>query len=98
MEELKVIMEAVAQLGEAGKEAFIWWLIIDKALHTLAVVTIFVTISVCFYKAVRHVNNSDSIVSAMCIEAGIPGHCNATEKQRLLTVAIRKSKQISQEK
>lgn len=30
MEELKLILATFAQLGETGKEAFIWWLLIDK--------------------------------------------------------------------
>lgn len=32
MEELKLILAALAQLGDAGKEAFIWWLVFDKGL------------------------------------------------------------------
>lgn len=32
MKELELIIQAVSQLGEAGKEAFIWWLIVDKGL------------------------------------------------------------------
>ena len=30
MEELKVIVELISQLGEQGKEAFIWWVVMDK--------------------------------------------------------------------
>lgn len=29
IEELKLILEAVSQLGAQGKEAFIWWLILE---------------------------------------------------------------------
>lgn len=32
MEELKLIIQTISQLGDAGKEAFIWWLVIDKGL------------------------------------------------------------------
>ena len=35
MEELKLILEAVANLGASGKEAFIWWLVFDKFLPGL---------------------------------------------------------------
>ena len=35
MEELKVVMAALAQLGAAGKEAFIWWLVFDKLLYVV---------------------------------------------------------------
>ena len=30
MEELKVIVDLISQLGEQGKEAFIWWVVMDK--------------------------------------------------------------------
>lgn len=36
-EELKIIMETIGQLGQAGKEAFIWWLIVKYALHYFTV-------------------------------------------------------------
>ncbi len=32
MEELKVIVNLIQQLGVEGKEAFIWWLLMDKGL------------------------------------------------------------------
>lgn len=32
MKELELILQAVANLGAAGKEAFIWWLVIDKVV------------------------------------------------------------------
>ena len=32
MKELELILAAVTQLGEAGKEAFIWYLLLDKGL------------------------------------------------------------------
>ena len=31
-EQIKLIMEMLAQMGANGKEAFIWWLVFDKAL------------------------------------------------------------------
>lgn len=34
-EELKIIMDAIAQLGQAGKEAFIWWLIVKYLVSYL---------------------------------------------------------------
>lgn len=30
MEELKLILEAVKTLGTEGKDAFIWWLVVEK--------------------------------------------------------------------
>ena len=35
MEELKLIMQTLAGLGETAKEGFIWWLAIDKLVPTL---------------------------------------------------------------
>lgn len=35
MEELKVIMEAISQLGAAGKEAFVWWLVIKYGVSSV---------------------------------------------------------------
>ncbi len=35
MEELKLIMQTLAGLGETAKEGFIWWLVIDKLVPTL---------------------------------------------------------------
>lgn len=34
MEELKLIMQTLAGLGETAKEGFIWWLVIDKLVPT----------------------------------------------------------------
>lgn len=35
MEELKLIMQTLAGLGETAKEGFIWWLVIDKLVPTI---------------------------------------------------------------
>ena len=40
MKELELILQAVTQLGDAGKEAFIWWLVLDKLFGTLCILTI----------------------------------------------------------
>ena len=44
MKELELILSTISQLGVAGKEAFIWWLVFDKlipGLVWLATVLIF---------------------------------------------------------
>lgn len=46
MEELKLIMDAITTLGEAGKEAFIWWMIMDKGVLLICWMTFF---SLIFY-------------------------------------------------
>lgn len=33
--QLKMVLDAMASMGAAGKEAFIWWLAMDKALPVL---------------------------------------------------------------
>ena len=30
--ELKLVLDAVAQLAAGGKEAFLWWLVLDKVM------------------------------------------------------------------
>lgn len=57
MKELEMILAAVAQLGEAGKEAFIWWLVIDKGLSFVSMMTFFV---LAFYTAKVAINNLGS--------------------------------------
>lgn len=34
-EELKLIIDAIRQLGAEGKSAFVWWLVVDKVVPTL---------------------------------------------------------------
>jgi hypothetical protein len=33
--QLKMILDAMASMGAQGKEAFVWWLVMDKALPVL---------------------------------------------------------------
>lgn len=35
IDEIQVVMDAISTLGEAGKFAFIWWLIADKVLPVI---------------------------------------------------------------
>lgn len=54
-EEIKMIVDMIAQLGTQGKEAFIWWLVMDKVLPwTLG----FMLISSCVYFITRIIRNS----------------------------------------
>lgn len=53
MKELEMILAAVAQLGEAGKEAFIWWLVMDKG----GAILIFLALFALIYWCVRHLIN-----------------------------------------
>ena len=38
-EELKIIMDALVQLGEAGKAGFIWWLVMEYALYYATIIS-----------------------------------------------------------
>ena len=39
MEELKLVLTMLTQLGETGKEAFIWWLISNTVIKLTALFT-----------------------------------------------------------
>ena len=41
MEQLKLIMETLTTMGEAGKDAFIWWLVLDKLIPVIAWLLVF---------------------------------------------------------
>jgi hypothetical protein len=53
IDELKLILDTVSKLGEAGKEAFVWWLVADKALPVLSWLAFFGTVSYTAIKVVR---------------------------------------------
>ena len=44
-EELKIIMDALVQLGEAGKSGFIWWLILKYGAHYFTVLSLIVAVA-----------------------------------------------------
>lgn len=76
MQELQMILNTLAQIGEAGKEAFIWWLIMDKGLPflgwiiTLLLITkgVIVTIrSFTYEKTVQELRDLMDIGSPGCI-------------------------------
>lgn len=61
IEEIKMITETISTLGVQGKEAFIWWLILDKGLCFL--VAVFLIIAA--YKAVIHLVFQNYCVSSL---------------------------------
>lgn len=74
MKELEMILKAVAQLGEAGKEAFIWWLVIDKGLTFIAVITIATFVFIAMRYAIRasSITNEDSqLLRLLASDVGI---------------------------
>lgn len=54
-EELQIIMNTISQLGQAGKEAFIWWLVVNYLLHYLAVTVILCVVSFALVRIVKHI-------------------------------------------
>lgn len=73
MDELKLIMDAITTLGEAGKEAFIWWLVMDKGVLLICWLTFF---SLLFYlikmiaSTCKSENRLEQLRRQMCIGGG----------------------------
>ena len=86
MKELELILATIAQLGEAGKEAFIWWLIFDKLLSAMAWLIAIGLIANMIAKIVT-VCNADNysmkLRDAMGIAVGT-GHVSSSEFVRCL--------------
>jgi len=59
-EELKIIMDTIAQLGTAGKEAFIWWLLIKYALHYAVVLVFILCATLAIFKIAKEVRASQA--------------------------------------
>ena len=58
MKELEMILAAVAQLGDASKEAFIWWLMMDKGLSFIALMTLFLVAGAIGWKLIMSEQNT----------------------------------------
>lgn len=71
MKELELILAAVASLGEAGKEAFIWWLIIDKVVVGLMVLAGALGALWMICKAIAKYNAEHQALVAMSKELGM---------------------------
>lgn len=75
IEQLKLVVEAISQLGIQGKEAFIWWLLFDKMLPVICWLTTLVFVGVCIFKLVRllHGNEGKLMDIRDMLEVGSPG-------------------------
>jgi hypothetical protein len=58
IEQLKLILETLATMGESGKDAFIWWLVLDKVLPVFGWI---VTFSGFIFIALRVINMSSNL-------------------------------------
>lgn len=84
MKELEMILAAVAQLGEAGKEAFIWWLVMDKGLSfvaAIALISSIVLVAKAALAARGHTNDLKRIRNTLGI--GCAGYLTETEITRI---------------
>ena len=58
-EQLRLIIDVLSTLGDNGKSAFIWWLVLDKGLPVFAWLVVFFGVLAFFLKALRLLNNID---------------------------------------
>ena len=58
-EQLKMLLDAMQSLGAGGKEAFIWWLAMDKGLPILAWIITLGAIVFVARLVIRHAANCD---------------------------------------
>lgn len=59
MEELKVIMEALAKMGEGAQMAFIVWCVKDFAIYLLVPITFWILGGIITPKIIRLINDID---------------------------------------
>ena len=71
MKELELILAAVANLGAAGKEAFIWWLIIDKVVVGMFILTAAISIPWIISRAFGRFNSEHLALEAIAKELGM---------------------------
>jgi len=77
-EELKIIMDTIAQLGQAGKEAFIWWLLVKYVAYYFVVLAFFVAASACIFRIVQAVRTHQDecrIVAEVAVKCGVRQCC-----------------------
>ena len=83
-EELRIIMETIGQLGQAGKEAFIWWLVMSYLFRYLTVgffIAILGFISCRIIAAVKGHQQECRIVSEIAQKAGVRPSCYYDREQ-----------------
>ena len=59
IEELRLIIEAIGKLGDAGQTAFGWWLLADKVLPSLAWIACLSMVAFTAYKIVIRCTAND---------------------------------------
>jgi len=59
IEQLKLVLETVQQLGAQGKEAFIWWVVLDKVLPVLGWLITFAGLMTVVFWLIRAVQSAN---------------------------------------
>lgn len=83
MKELEMILQAVAQLGDAGKEAFIWWLVMDKGLGFLAWILTVGAIAYSVLKIIQAVTQEELRAVRDAMGVGTPGLVSIDELREM---------------
>lgn len=68
MEELKLIVDMIQSLGGEAKQAFIWYLVITKGLHFIALMTLFGVLAYIAHRIINAVrDNTDTALAFRAI-------------------------------
>lgn len=90
MEELKVIVNLIQQLGVEGKTAFIWWLVMDKGLHFVFRIVFTVTGFYCLSKLIVNILAAKYIQELRdLMEIGSPGNITLQEINQMVSWIIK---------
>ena len=88
-EQLKLILDTFSALGENGKSAFIWWLVLDKVLPVFAWLTVFSGLFVICLKLLDGLNNITKFEELRnALGVGTSGPMTAYETTETLKRAI----------
>ena len=75
IEQLKMVIELISQLGVHGKEAFIWWLVLDKVLPVIGWGITLVAFSYTILKVIKEVSGHENHLQSIrdVLGVGCPG-------------------------
>ncbi len=85
MEELKLVLAAITTLGEAGREAFLWWLLADKVLPFVAIAGIALLVFV-LVKRAMDVDGLDKFAQSLraAMKIGSDGRLDTYDREQML--------------
>jgi hypothetical protein len=85
-EELKMVLDAISQLGASGKEAFVWWMVFSYGTHLLTglmMLTAVLCVPYMILRAVVRYNRRTDVLGDIAAKLGVefwswadhaPGH------------------------